>query len=130
MRNRAKCKKCGTIIESFHATDYVTCSCGEIFVDQGKSMRCGAGSWDNFLRVDDKDNLVPITVKTALNKDDVKPLYNDENSNVKPTKEEVIQMLDNMISDMEKLPEKALYQPVTHYDLMSALILLSAALKS
>lgn len=35
--NRAKCKKCGDIIESKYTHDFVWCKCGAIFVDGGKS---------------------------------------------------------------------------------------------
>ena len=34
--NKAKCSKCGDIIESKYRHDYVECSCGSIFVDGGK----------------------------------------------------------------------------------------------
>ena len=34
-RNRARCKACGSVIESKHRHDYVTCSCGQIAVDGG-----------------------------------------------------------------------------------------------
>ena len=33
--NKAKCSKCGDIIESKYRHDYVECSCGAIFVDGG-----------------------------------------------------------------------------------------------
>ncbi len=33
--NRAKCSRCGDIIESKYRHDFVTCSCGAIFVDGG-----------------------------------------------------------------------------------------------
>ncbi len=41
--NKAKCKKCGTLIESTHQHDFVTCNCGAISVDGGKAYlrRCG-----------------------------------------------------------------------------------------
>lgn len=35
LSNKAKCKKCGDIIESKHVHDYVTCKCGAISVDGG-----------------------------------------------------------------------------------------------
>ena len=35
MRNRAKCLKCGDIIESTDRHDFVTCSCGNLSVDGG-----------------------------------------------------------------------------------------------
>lgn len=33
--NKAKCRKCGDIIESKHVHDYVSCKCGAIAVDGG-----------------------------------------------------------------------------------------------
>ena len=35
IRNRAKCLKCGDVIESTHRHDFVWCKCGAIFVDGG-----------------------------------------------------------------------------------------------
>lgn len=41
-RNAAKCVRCGDIIESTYTHDFVTCSCGKVSVDGGKSYlrRC------------------------------------------------------------------------------------------
>lgn len=36
-RNRAKCKKCGDIVESKHRHDFKWCKCGAFFLDGGKS---------------------------------------------------------------------------------------------
>lgn len=36
IKNKAKCLKCGDIIESIDRHDYVQCSCGNISVDGGK----------------------------------------------------------------------------------------------
>ena len=43
IRNRARCKKCGDIIESEYRYDFVTCTCGDISVDGGNDYlrRCG-----------------------------------------------------------------------------------------
>ena len=50
IRNRAKCKLCGDEIESTHRHDFVSCSCGEIFVDGGKDYcRRGAKDFQNFI---------------------------------------------------------------------------------
>ena len=40
--NKAKCLKCGDIIESKHRHDFVTCKCGNISVDGGRDYhkRC------------------------------------------------------------------------------------------
>lgn len=56
-RNRAKCRLCGSIIESLHRHDFKKCSCGEIMVDGGNDYwRCGAKDWRNFIRLDDDGN--------------------------------------------------------------------------
>ena len=34
-KNKARCKKCGDIIESKYRQDFVSCKCGAIFVDGG-----------------------------------------------------------------------------------------------
>lgn len=34
--NKAKCLKCGDVIESKHIHDWVSCTCGNIFVDGGR----------------------------------------------------------------------------------------------
>lgn|SRR6185295_4891498 len=115
MKNRAKCKLCKSIIESFHDTDYVRCSCGEIYVDGGNAFRCGATDWDNFLRVDEKGNEIAIKV--------------EKNISSKPTKHDLLKMLDEMITSYEGLPPQAMINPITHYDFLSALLLLSSILK-
>lgn len=48
IRNSAKCLKCGDEIESTYTHDFVSCRCGEIFVDGGKSyLRRGANDLSN-----------------------------------------------------------------------------------
>ena len=119
MKNRAKCKLCGSIIESFHSTDYVMCKCAEIFVDGGDAMRCGALKWKNFVRVDDEGHeIIPRVV--------------DSDEYVKkPNKEELLKMLDEMIDSYEKLPTHAKSKPnITSYDMLSLLLLLSSILRA
>lgn len=42
LRNRARCRKCNTIIESKHGWHFVQCDCKAIFLDGGKNyVRCG-----------------------------------------------------------------------------------------
>ncbi len=123
MRNRAKCKLCESIIESLHATDYAYCRCKAIAVFEGDAMRCSASNWDNFLRVDDDGNEIVVKVKE---KEDVNPLYIE----TKPTKKELLDMLDEMIKSYDNLPGNAMLTPVTHYDLASSLLLLSSILRA
>lgn len=122
MRNRAKCKLCNSVIESFHATDLVFCTCGEIGVDKGAGMKCIAKDWKNFLRVDDQDNI--IIPKVAEN--EVKEALDTP----KPTKKDLLEMLDAMIENIEKLPPYAMHTPINHYDYCSGLILLRELLRS
>lgn len=124
MRNRAKCKLCSSIIESFHSTDYVMCKCAHISVDGGPAMKCAAIDWNNFLRVDDEGNeiIVKVDKSNALNVD---PFINE-----KITKKDLLLMLDDLIANIEKLPQAAMTEPITHYDLCSVLILLSSILRS
>lgn len=75
MRNRAKCKICEEILESFHRHDYVTCKCGEISIDGGQDYwRCSAKDWSNFLRVDDNGNeFSPEIIEKEKNSSEEKP---------------------------------------------------------
>lgn len=42
--NKARCRKCGDIIESKHRHDFVRCKCGSVAVDGGTDYlkRCGS----------------------------------------------------------------------------------------
>lgn len=112
MKNRAKCKKCLSIIESLHDRDYVTCKCGEISVDGGDSMRCAAKNFENFLRVDDEGNEIEVKVVE------------------KYTKEYLMKLLDDYIEKLESLPPQAMYTAINHYDLITSLNLIAMILKS
>lgn len=125
MKNRAKCKLCNSIIESFHRHDYVTCKCGEIAVDGGKDYwRALANDWINFIRLDDEGNEIIIKVEE---KETPEPIV--ENVIPKPTKKEMMDMLQEMIKSYENMPQNALSTACTNYDLLSALMLLSAILR-
>jgi hypothetical protein len=128
MRNRAKCKKCSDIIESFHRNDYVLCSCGEIAVEGGNDFfKVMAKDFSNFIRLDDDDKEIPIKV---IEKPSLNPIPEMPNPDVKPldnpilTKKDKLDALDEMIKSYEGLPEHAKSQPCTHYDVLSVLLLL------
>ena len=122
MKNKAKCKSCASIIESCHATDYVQCKCGKIAVLGGSSMRCAAEDWNQFVRIDDENKEIPITVHE--NKEDL------QKSGEISSRDELINMLENKIETFDHLPAQAMQTPVTHYDLQSILILFSEILKA
>lgn len=119
MRNRAKCKLCESVIESLGSHDYISCKCGHISVQGGKRI---AGDWVNFISVHDDDSEHPVEVK------DKEPII--ELPKHKPTREELLNMLDAMLENIEKLPPHAMTQPITHYDLASLILLLSSILRS
>jgi len=127
MKNRAKCKLCQSIIESFHATDYVECKCGEISVCEGDSLKCGAKDWKNFLRVDNQGNEISVLENhLAFSKIDLE----SSEKNELPKRKEIIGMLDEVIKSYENLPQHAMKEPINHYDFISVLLLVSSALKA
>jgi hypothetical protein len=123
MRNRAKCKLCETIIESFNEHDFISCKCGEIAVDGGQSYyKASFINPENFLRVDDEGSEIVIQFKD-----------NEEgNAKVisKPSRKELLDMLDEMTKRIEELPPHATLAPVTHADFASLLMLLSSIFRS
>lgn len=124
MRNRAKCKLCGSIIESFHPTDYVSCKCGEISVDGGESYRCYAKSYDNFLRVDDEGNEIIVTVKPSEDPEEAEKAIKID------SKKELLDMLAELIKSFDRLPAHAMSSSVTQSDLQSVLVLLLAIFRA
>lgn len=130
MRNRAKCKLCLEIIESYHSTDLVICKCGQISLDGGDSLRCHAFDWNNFLRVDDEGNEIIVTVK---DKSTEQPIGEERTvapkTQLKTSKKDVLELLQEIIKNYERLPTQAMYAPISHADLLSVLFVLSAWFK-
>lgn len=125
MRNRAKCKLCGDIIESMHATDLVLCKCEHIFVDKGDGLKCGSGDWANFLRIDDDGKEVEVKVSTIQ----LDSISQDNNEEAKLSKAELLGHLEEMVKSYNNLPQQAMMSPITHYDHQALLLLLSAILR-
>lgn len=124
MRNRAKCNLCKSEIESFHLYDYVSCKCGEIAVSGGiQKFEVYAKNYENFLRIDEKGNEIPIKVveKDKVQEPAQQPVL---------SKKEKMEMLDKMIQNIESLPNQSMTLPVTHYDLYSFMLIVSEILKS
>lgn len=130
MRNRAKCGLCGDILESFHRHDWVKCKCGEISIDGGNDyFKCSANNFKNFIRLNDDDSEVPVEfVEPTQEKEDVKDSPVDEPYRI--TKKDLLDELDRMIKNYESLPQRAMEQPINHYDLVSVLLLASALFKA
>lgn len=137
MKNRAKCKLCDSIIESFHRYDVVSCQCGEISIDGGFDFyRAVVGDWNNFLRIDDEGN--EIIPKIEENKEDIKKVVQDyarsELDAIQKKKDlcfqDLLQMLDEITKSYQNLPPHARYEPVSNSDLEGLLMLLSKLFKS
>lgn len=144
MRNRAKCRLCNEMIESFHQFDLIACKCGEISITGGNtSFGTSAKDYANFIRIDDEDN--EIEVKFVDKKEDGSSGFetnkepppishdcdNEKHEDGKAiSKEEKIRMLDQMVKNIEALPERAMSLPVNHYDHYSALALIHSILAS
>jgi|SRR5580700_5108338 hypothetical protein len=124
MRNRAKCKLCKKILESFHEFDYVSCECGEISISGGQQkLEVFAKDFVNFLRIDDGDNEIGVIVKSS--NEDAVPSYEGP----KLSKAQMLEMLTEMRKSYENLPKNAMHTPITHCDLVSLMLLLEALLK-
>lgn len=122
VRNRAKCKLCQTVIESVQKEEEVSCKCDEISVYGGtEGMKCAARHWENFVRVDDEGNEIVIKVEGNENK----PVSSDN----KPNKEELLNLLNEMVKNIENLPPPAMQASVNHYDLYSFMILVYSILR-
>lgn len=55
VRNRAKCRKCGDVIESKFTHDFQSCKCGAIFIDGGNDYHRRGGNPEDFQEVKDED---------------------------------------------------------------------------
>ena len=122
MRNRAKCKQCGDIIESLLPDDLVQCRCEEIYVDGGeKVFKAGARDWDNFIRIDDDSNEIQVKV---IEKE------SEDYSKIPETKKEWLKRITDFRDHLKALPEQVQSVPLTHYDLFLLLDLLSGFFSS
>ncbi len=124
MRNRAQCKLCGDTIESFTDLDYITCSCGEISLYGGtRNYFSAAKDYKNFLRV--HEDGIPHEIKF------IEEDLSEKNEVIQPLPENKppLDYLKGMIDSFEHLPQSAINQPITHYDLQAALLVIYAILK-
>lgn len=132
MKNRAKCRLCNAIIESFHQGDYVSCICGEISVYEGSAMRCAAkNDLNNILRIDDEGNIIIPKVITTI-ADNSKEENKESSEHIVTRHEQLITMLravKDMVNSYEKIPQHAMSMPATNYDLLSIWTLLESLLQ-
>lgn len=126
MKNIAKCRKCQSIIESFHEYDYVSCKCGEISISGGLvRYEASAKDFANFLRVDDMGNELAVLVKEKPNDNGMR-----EAIPKKTTKKEVLDMLDEYVKYIENMPDHAKLSSATLSDLSSLTTLLISVFRA
>lgn len=136
MRNRAKCKLCKSIIAAKDRLDYVSCACGEITID------CATGVFHANIK-QDKSNLIlldddgnEIVPKEASEKSvfpGVTGPVDEVTKNsitIKPTKQELIEMLDDLRLNILRLPQEGQLASITNYDLSLVLTTLVAIFRS
>lgn len=127
MRNRAKCKLCNEVIESFHRGDYVTCKCDEIAVCGGaEKLEVFAKNWSNFIRLDDEGNEIVI----QLEENQISDKSQSTNDMLISSQEDAIKMLEEFCQKIDALPSHARLESVTHADLSSVLKVVIDALRS
>lgn len=126
MKNKAKCKLCNDILESFHTYDYVTCKCSEISISGGNDrFECSAKDWKNFVRVDDEGHEIVIKVVEGPQSEPKK-----EEVPTQMNRAEKIEMLEAMLKNIENLPKNALDLPINHYDFYSFMLVMVEVIKS
>lgn len=128
MRNRAKCKLCGDLLESFHLSDWVECKCQEISICGGLvKAECAARDWKNFIRIDDSGKEI---VPKIIDKDQIESIEDVPVSDDRSPKRVAFDCIKDMIELRERLPEQALMRPVTETDFLCLLYALQSLLTS
>lgn len=62
VKNAARCGKCGDVIESKHRHNFVSCTCGDIFVDGGRDyLRWGHREGATFINLSVTDDKTEVT---------------------------------------------------------------------
>lgn len=123
-KNRAKCRLCNKIIESFHELDFVECSCKHISVSGGAGMYCSAVEWTNFFRVDDLGN----EIKVAVNPLDSESVQETKGL-LEYDKRAILESVREMRKNIEGFPSHVMTESLNHYDYLSLLILLESILR-
>jgi hypothetical protein len=93
---------------------------------------------ENFLRIDDDDRIIypkfvePSEVINGVESDIIKKWAYKErlDDDLSPKTEELLDSLDHMIENIEKLPELAKSFSISHYDFCAFLKLFRAILRS
>jgi hypothetical protein len=127
MKNKAKCKLCESIIESFYEYDYVSCKCGEIAVYGGAGMYCEFKNENNFLRMD--ENGAEMSIKYLSKDDEHKKNDSPTNPPEEISRDELIYSLQQFVEATEKSPNHEKYSYVTQIMLSDCILTILNILK-
>lgn len=117
-RNRAKCKLCNEVIESFVLNDYVECSCGEIAISGGSyKYLVFAKDWNNLLRVSELNEEIAVTEE---NKAEANAESAQEENGI--SLKDVLYSLESAATGIRNLPLHAQTSYVTHLDHLSLIV--------
>jgi len=116
MTYRAKCQLCNSIMD-YRNDDIIMCKCGEVILD-GKQRKIVCATDDkNFVEVDDQGNIIVLS-----------PV--DIPIRQKPSRNDLIEELDSLIKYYEDLPAQAMTSHITHYDLLSVMMIIKSIFQS
>ena len=125
MLNRAKCKLCNKIIELKEIDGLESCECGEIaFEYRNKGHIAICKRLENLVAIDDEGNEILVETIDETNVEISQIAIPEKN------KKEMLKVLDGWIENIEKLPPEAMSTYISHYDLLSALMILSSVFKA
>jgi hypothetical protein len=112
MRNRAKCKLCQSIIESFYPGHVDTCKCGAITVFNGEAMDMAPFNSPHFLRVDEIGNEIVVSYKEKGAEG--QGHEEADNPNEPLSRADLIKDFENAIEYIDKAPDHEQYSFVTN----------------
>ena len=122
-RLQALCRLCVTIVRCTPTQVFKTCPCGEIdYTASTVGPVWCAHDPQNIAFVDDEGR--EISHENPIDKEQ------HQEPKTRPNRKEMLEMLKSHIKSYDNLPRHAMDAPVTHSDLLSALLLVSAILEA
>lgn len=127
MKNRAKCRLCGDVLESLFADDLISCSCDEISISGGSlKLNCYAKNFANFIRIEDDGKEIDVKLVDKPKEGEEVPV--EETKEIQLSHEQKVELVNNMLKYYEDLPNHALFSPVTQSDMRAVFLLIKQVL--
>lgn len=123
---KIQCKICNNIIEHID-TEVIGCMCGEVLLDGEMQLIACKTNTNNFTIIGNEDESMHTI--SSQERDKVKEFAKKELEKTKEISREVcLDSLNEYIKCLKELPPQAMTAPVTHYDLLMVLELMSMIL--